>query len=107
MFRIGAWSDDRRERMAAIHRRRWGAPDGHCTIYGVHVPLEHAGPIRFWAEWIAAKEGAVAACKFVESIKSDDYVRVDRLREMCHERRAGAENGDLIREIQWEARDAG
>lgn len=97
------WDQERRERMAEIHRRRWGAPEGHCTIYGQHVPLEHAEPIRFWAQWVACREGNAAATEFVKSHVNDDYARIGRLRELHTTRKEASANKVLIRRIEWEA----
>jgi hypothetical protein len=97
------WSQERKDRMAAIHRRRWGAPEGHCTIYGVHVPLEHADPIRFWAQWLSCQMGRATAREFVEGLKAEAYASVDRIRFLWQQRLEVGHNRELIRQIEWEA----
>lgn len=96
------WTTERREKMAKIHRKRWGAPDGYCTIYGRHVLLEHAEPIRFWAQWLAAQYGKESAADFVAGLIEEDYASVDRIRDMWLERQQVAENREMIREIEVE-----
>lgn len=97
------WPQELRDSLAEIHRRRWGAPDGHCTIYGHHVPLEYAEPIRFWAQWIAGREGTERAIEFVGTHKAEGYARFDRLRELYLASREASANRELIRRLNWEA----
>ncbi len=101
--RIGAWSDERREKAAVAGRRRFGAPDGFATVYGVHVPLEHAEPLRFWAHWLSYNESPERASSFVEYHRLIDWSDVPRLRELWEERQQIADNREAIRLLTWEA----
>lgn len=100
------WSDERRARLSEIHRKRWGAPDGFCTIYGIHVPFEHREPIRYWADWVAYHQGRESAQEFVHRQRASDYSAVDYLRKLMLRKRQIYHNAEAIRQVQWEAHRA-
>lgn len=62
-------SKERRARASVLAKRRLGAPEGHSTVYSIHVPDAHAATIRVAAQKIAAKQGAAAATDFVRTQK--------------------------------------
>lgn len=72
-YSYSPWSEHRRERAAALAKRRLGAPAGYCTIYGVHVPDTHAAGLRVAAQKVAAKQGYVEASKFVTAAKAKGW----------------------------------
>lgn len=73
------WSDSRRAKMAAIHRRRLGIPDGCSRLYGIHVPTEFANDIRDDAAWIANEIGWDAAQDFIRKVADIDWSLVEEL----------------------------
>lgn len=99
-------SVERRARLSAIHRKRWGAPDGYATVRGVHVPFEHRDPLRYWANWISAREGETAAHDFVAAVRDGNWKAVPRIRALFEERQAVHRNRELLRRLEWEAQHA-
>jgi hypothetical protein len=97
------WTRERRRQLSAIHRKRWGAPEGYCTIRGIHVPFEHREPIRYWSDWWAHHYGEDDAKKFVADLKSADWKLIPRLRQLWNQKRQVGRNRDLIRNLVWEA----
>lgn len=65
-YRYTPHSSERRKRASVVAKRRLGAPDGHSTVYGCHVPDEKVDSIRPVAEVIAKKRGPLDAHKFVK-----------------------------------------
>jgi hypothetical protein len=98
------WSEEHRARLSAIHRKRWGAPEGYCTVRGVHVPFEHRAPVRYWSDWCAHHQGKDAARQWIESLKADEWFTMPRLWELYRARLEIAKTRDFIREFQWEVR---
>ena len=93
-----------RDRLSAIHRRRWGAPEGYATVRGVHVPFEHRTPIRYWSDWLAYNEGEDAARAFIRGLKDADWLPMPRLWNLYGQRKAVAALRDEIRQLEWESR---
>lgn len=63
----------RRERASNLAKRRIGAPPGHSTVYGVHVPDEHARAVRKAAEWVSINEGRTQATAYVASLRGKGW----------------------------------
>lgn len=99
-------SDERRSRLSEIHRKRWGAPDGFCTVYGVHVPFEHRTPVRYWADWVAYRQGWDGAQGFVEGLKSENWASVPRLWTLYQRKLEVRRTADFLRYLEAEARRA-
>lgn len=99
-FRRSYWTQERREAMSEKRRRAWGAPDGHATLYGIHIPLEHRGPLRYWADWCFTRGGQQAAVDFVLDAKSQGWANMPSLRAMWEEKLAIAENRKMIRMLE-------
>lgn len=97
------WTEERRERMARMGRERFGAPEGHCTIYGIHVPVEHGKPVRYWAEWLVHNAGLDVARGFVLNLKANDYAEMEAIRELWQRKMDVRENRKTLRLLEWEA----
>jgi hypothetical protein len=66
-------SEQRKKTASNLAKRRLGAPAGHSTVYGVHVPDDHAKVVRRAAEYISKHEGRVAASSFVKRAKANAW----------------------------------
>lgn len=97
------WSDEKRERVALLHRRRHGAPDGYSTVHGIHVPSEHEKPLRYWADWLKHNQGAEAATRFLKELKAANWERAPELRAMWLRKKQIGKNREMIRQLVWEA----
>jgi hypothetical protein len=97
------WSEERRERMAALHRKRHGAPDGFCTVHGIHVPAEHGQPVRYWADWFARSHGREAAREFIIGLREERWASMPRIRDLWISKKLIGKNAELVRSIVWEA----
>jgi hypothetical protein len=100
------WTDERRERLAAFHRKRHGAPDDFCTVHGIHVPVEHGDPVRYWANWIAHNHGKRAANDFILGLRAEAWGSMPRVRQAWLEKKQISENTKVIRRLDWEAHRA-
>lgn len=103
--RLG-WSEDRRAMMREVHRRRHGAPNGYCTIYGTHVPSEHHDPVRYWAGWLANRHGRAAAVEFVKDHAANNWSEISRVRELWDIKKLVSANRQTIRRVEQEIENA-
>lgn len=82
---------------------RWGAPEGMCTVRGVHVPLEYRDVLAFFGNRVAAKISGEAATAYIQSIKDGGWAKYPALKEKYELAMMVKETRELIREMQWEA----
>lgn len=61
-------SEERRQKLRAAMLKRLGIPEGHCSIYGVIVPIHLREEIRKALGQTAKKHGKEAAKSLVERI---------------------------------------
>lgn len=74
------WTDERREKMRELHRKRLGNPVGHRTLYGVHVPDEVYDPMRRYIESLRSKKGTVEdAKKWLEKQREANWEQAEML----------------------------
>lgn len=102
-YEYAPWGDERRARASALHRKRWGAPDGYATVRGIHVPLEHRAPIRLWSDWIAYHDGEEAARCFIQGLRNNEWRDMPQLHRLYQDRKEVAALRREIRNIAWEA----
>lgn len=93
---------ERRERLSAIHRARWGAPAGMATVMGVHVPLKYRDALRLWSNWVSTNAGAPAARRFVEQLRERDWADMPRIQELYEQRLAVRQSRKTIRRFKQE-----
>lgn len=65
------WSEERREKMSKLHKRRLGIPDGHIRLYGIHIPEDEGRRLAKHAQNVARLNGYDAAVEFIKSDKPD------------------------------------
>jgi hypothetical protein len=99
-----SWSEEHRSRLSAIHRKRWGAPEGYATIRGVHVPFEYRAPLRYWSDYIAHHYGEDVARRYLRTAEADGWIEMPRIRDFYDKRREIARTRDAIREFLWSIR---
>lgn len=99
----GQWTLERRERMRDLHRQRAGAPPGFCTVHGLHVPAEHRGPVRYFADAIASRWGADRAAEFVKHHLSTGWAEAANLHDLWARKLEIRRTRKMIRQVQWEA----
>jgi hypothetical protein len=102
-YQRARWTDERRAAASVLGRKRHGAPDGFCTIYGIHVPFEHRDPLRHWADWLTYHHGQDEARRMLLELKADNWRDVPRLRRLWEQKKLIHENGKVIADITWEA----
>lgn len=103
-YEIRPMSNGQRARLSAIHRRRWGAPEGCATVRGIHIPFEYRDPIRYWSDWLAYHDGEDAARVFIQKLKDTDWRDMPRVRRLYNARKDVAAMRDEIRDIEWRFR---
>lgn len=100
---FGHRSREHRRRMNALHCKRWGASEGHCTVRGVHVPIEHREPVRYWSDWWSYHYGEEDAKQFIADLKAGDWKLIPRLRELWNQKKQISHNSEIIRDLVREA----
>lgn len=98
------WSDERKAKASAFHRKRWAAPEGYATVRGVHVPFEHRAPIRYWSDHIFNHDGEEAARAFVQSLSDNEWRDMPRVTALYRAKKDIAAMREQIRQFEWEAR---
>lgn len=76
------WSDEKRRKMSELNRKRLGAPEGHCIIWGVYAPIEHREPLRYWSTWFKHNHGLETAKEFLVNERDSGWAHIDRIWEL-------------------------
>ena len=101
-YRYRPISAKRKAKLSEIHRKRWGAPEGFCTVRGVHVPFEHRPPVRYWSDWIAYHQGEERARQWIQGLRDAEWADMPAITEIFNQRKEIARTRDAIRAAQWE-----
>ena len=101
-YRYRPISKERKAKLSEIHRKRWGAPEGYCTVRGVHVPFEHRPPVRYFSDYVATNYGEDQARKRTQALADSHWQGMDDLWSLYQERRDIALTREAIRKAEWE-----
>ena len=92
---------EHKNRLSEVHRKRWGAPEGMCTLRGVHIPFEYREDLMVFANRIAQREGKEKARAWVQELKDGGWRRMPEIKRLAEEWRMVAENRELIRWLPY------
>ncbi len=92
-----------REKRGEVMRAALGNPDGLALVYGIFVPVAHAKPLRYWAEYIA-RTGRDCAVEFVQNVKASNYSAMPEINRLWQIKMDAREVNKILKTIQREIR---